>query len=150
MPATPDTRLHETILAFDFGLRRIGVAVGQTVTGSANPLGVIVNRAAGPDWQRVQQLIEEWGAARLIVGIPLHIDGSPSDISNRVDAFIGGLGRFSLPVEAMDERYSSAEAQEMLIAERKLGLRGRIRKEMIDAAAATLIAERWLRNAHRG
>jgi putative Holliday junction resolvase len=148
MPVTPDTRPHETILAFDFGLRRIGVAVGQTVTGSANPLGVIANGAAGPDWRRVQLLIKEWGAARLIVGMPLHIDGSPSEISSRVDAFIAGLGRFSLPVEAIDERYSSAEAQQMLVAKRKLGVRGRIRKEMIDAAAATLIAERWLRNEH--
>ena len=145
MPATPDRRPHETILAFDFGLRRIGVAVGQTVTASASPVGVIANGAGGPDWHRLEQLIAEWGAARLIVGMPLHTDGSRSDISARVDKFMTGLERFSLPVEAIDERYSSAEAEQMLIAERKLGVRGRVRKEMIDAAAATLIAERWLR-----
>jgi len=148
MPATPERRSHETILAFDFGLRRIGVAVGQTVTASANPVGVIANGAAGPDWQKLRELISEWGAARLIVGMPLHVDGSRSEISARVGDFIAGLERFALPVEAIDERYSSAEAEQMLIAERKLGARGRLRKEMIDAAAATLIAERWLRKEH--
>ena len=145
MPATPDRRRPETILAFDFGLRRIGVAVGQTVTASASPVGVIANAAAGPDWQRLGELIEEWGAARLVVGMPLHVDGSRSEISARVDEFVAGLGRFALPVETVDERYSSAEAEQMLIAARRLGTRGRLRKEMIDAAAATLIAERWLR-----
>jgi putative Holliday junction resolvase len=146
MPATPDSESHETILAFDFGLRRIGVAVGQTVTGSAGPLGVVANSAAGPDWHRIEQLIKEWGAARLIVGMPSHLDGSPSDISGPVDAFIQDLARFALPVETIDERYSSSEAQQVLVHGRKSGARGRIRKEAIDAAAATLIAERWLHN----
>jgi putative Holliday junction resolvase len=141
MPATPD---HETILAFDFGLRRIGVAVGQTVTRSASPVGVISNSSAGPDWQRIGMLIREWGAARLVVGMPLNVDGSPSQISAQVDGFMKGLMRFSLPVESTDERYSSSEAQHMLVLKRKLGVRGKISKETLDAAAATLIAERWL------
>lgn len=149
MPATPDTATHETLLAFDFGLRRIGVAVGQTVTGSANPVGVVANGATGPDWQRIAKLIHEWGAARLVVGMPLQVDGSRSAISDAIGAFVTGLARFSLPVETIDESYSSAEAQQMLVAERRLGMRGRIRKEMIDAAAATLIAERWLRRHHQ-
>lgn len=144
MPATPDTRDHETILAFDFGLRRIGVAVGQTVTRSASPVGVISNSSTGPDWQRIGTLIKEWGAARLVVGMPLNVDGSPSEISAQVDAFIKGLMRFSLPVESTDERYSSSEAQHMLVLRRKLGVRGKVSKETLDAAAATLIAERWL------
>ena len=146
MPATPDTASHEAILAFDFGLRRIGVAVGQTVTGSASPLGVVANGAGGPDWRRIEQLIKEWGAARLVVGMPLRSDGKPSNIAGEVETFIDGLRRFSLPVEAVDERYSSSEAHQILVQGRKSGARGRIRKEAIDAAAATLIAERWLRN----
>lgn len=146
MPVTPDVTAPETILAFDFGLRRIGVAVGQTITGSASPLGVVANDVSGPDWQRIGQLIEEWGAARLIVGMPLHVDGSRSEGSALVEAFIAELQRFSLPVETVDERYSSAEAQQALVAARKLGTRGRIRKETVDAAAAIVIAERWLRN----
>lgn len=143
MPATPD---HATILAFDFGLRRIGVAVGQTVTRSASPVGVVTNSDSGPDWQRIGSLIREWGAARLVVGMPLNVDGSPSAISAEVDAFIEGLKRFALPVESTDERYSSSEAQDMLALNRNRGARGRIRKGHLDAAAATLIAERWLKH----
>jgi putative Holliday junction resolvase len=141
MPATP-----ETILAFDFGLRRIGVAVGQQVTASANPLAVIKNSDDGPDWKAIAELVREWQPARIIVGMPVHADGSPSEIAARVREFIGELDRFERPVETEDERYSSLEAEELLKSERALGLRGRISKEMIDSAAATLIAERWLSN----
>ena len=139
MPATP-----ETILAFDFGLRRIGVAVGQQVTASANPLAVIANGENGPDWTAIEALIREWQPGRIIVGMPSHADGSPSEISDAVEKFIKELARFERPIETEDERYSSLEAEELLKSERALGLRGRIRKEMIDSAAATLIAERWL------
>lgn len=139
MPGTP-----ETILAFDFGLRRIGVAVGQQVTASANPLGTIRNGPDGPDWSAITALVEEWQPARFIVGMPLNADGSPSAIARSVNAFIGELGRFGRPVIAEDERFSSLEAAELLKSERAAGIRGRIRKDMIDSAAATLIAERWL------
>lgn len=141
MPGTP-----ETILAFDFGLRRIGVAVGQRITDSANPLDVVNNGSQGPDWSRIDRLVAEWRPTRLIVGLPLHADGSKSDIGVAASAFAEDLGRFGLPVEAVDERYSSIEARDQLREERKQGRRGRIRKEMIDGAAAQLIAERWLKN----
>jgi putative Holliday junction resolvase len=144
MPGTP-----ETILSFDFGLRRIGVAVGQQVTNSANPLCVVSNGDDGPDWDRIGALVREWQPARLIVGMPVNADGSPSEIGNAVSAFIEGLGRFELPVEAVDERYSSMEAEALLKSGRRQGLRGRIGKETIDAAAATLIAERWLKKDHQ-
>ena len=139
MPATP-----ETILAFDFGLRRIGVAVGQQVTASANPLGVIHNSENGPDWTAIGELIREWQPARIIVGMPACADGSPAEISKNVEGFINELARFDRPIETEDERYSSLEAGELLKSERALRLRGRIKKGMIDSAAATLIAERWL------
>ena len=139
MPATP-----ETILAFDFGLRRIGVAVGQQVTASASPLAVIPNGAEGPDWAAIDRLVREWRPARFIVGMPISADGSPAEIFDHVTGFIDELGRFGLPVETEDERYSSLEASELLKTGRAQGLRGRIRKEMIDSAAAALIAERWL------
>jgi putative Holliday junction resolvase len=141
MPGTP-----ETILAFDFGLRRIGVAVGQQVTHSASPLGVVYNHENGPDWDGIKKIVREWRPARLIVGMPSHADGSPSGISEAVSAFIGDLHRFGLPVETVDERYSSVEAGAQLKKQRSEGLRGKIRKEMIDAGAAVLIAERWLKN----
>ncbi|MDH3440766.1 MAG: Holliday junction resolvase RuvX [Gammaproteobacteria bacterium] len=141
MPGTP-----ETIIAFDFGLRRIGVAVGQQVTNSARPLESVSNGDGGPDWQRIEAIVREWGPQRLIVGMPMHADGSPSEIGKTVRKFIEALGRFELPVEAVDERYSSIEAEAVLKSQREEGLRGRISKEAIDSAAATLIAERWLKN----
>ncbi len=140
MPGTP-----ETILAFDFGLRRIGVAVGQQVTDSANPLGVVMNGSNGADWIHIETLVSEWRPARLIVGIPLHTDGSESETTAAVRAFVAELDRFGLEIDTVDERYSSVEAQSLLNEERARGIRGRIRKDMIDSAAATLIAERWLK-----
>ena len=143
MPGTP-----ETIIAFDFGLQRIGVAVGQQVTYSANPLETIKNGEHGPDWPRIEMLVREWRPQRLIVGLPLHADGTASDIGDHVREFVAALGRFDLPVDTVDERYSSLEAEAMLKSQREAGLRGRISKEAIDSAAATLIAERWLKNEH--
>jgi putative Holliday junction resolvase len=147
MPDTPDRPPPETLIALDFGLRRIGVAVGQDITGSAQPLGIVANGPRGPDWKRLDRLLAEWRPARLVVGMPLHADGSKSELAAAVDAFVRDLARFGLPVETIDERYSSLEAGERLIARRKLGGSGRIRKEEVDAAAAALIAERWLARA---
>jgi putative Holliday junction resolvase len=144
MPDTPDTNHPETIVAFDFGLRRIGVAVGQNITASANPIATISNSDTGPDWQAISAILSEWRPARLIVGMPLHKDGSPSEMVRHINQFIGELERFSRPVETVDESYSSLEASELLKLERTLGLRGRINKEAIDSVAAMLIAERWL------
>lgn len=144
MPDTPDTNHPETIVAFDFGLRRIGVAVGQSITASANPIATISNSDTGPDWQAISAILSEWSPARLIVGMPLHKDGSPSEMVKHINQFIGELKRFSRPVETVDESYSSLEASELLKLERTLGLRGRINKEAVDSVAAMLIAERWL------
>ncbi len=144
MPGTPDRKSPQTIVAFDFGLRRIGVAVGQDVTASANPVTAVSNGDAGPDWQAIQKIVGEWRPSRLIVGMPLHEDGSPSEMGVHISAFIKDLARFELPVEQIDERYSSLEASEMLKSKRAAGLRGRINKEEIDSMAAALIAKRWL------
>lgn len=133
-----------TILAFDFGLRRIGVAVGQDVTGSASPLGVVANRRDGVDHDRVAALIHEWQPTALVVGMPAHADGSASEMQAPVKAFIAELARYDLPVETVDERYTSVEAERVLKDARAQGTRGRLSKEMIDSAAAVVIAERYL------
>jgi putative Holliday junction resolvase len=144
MPDTPEAQRPETILAFDFGLRRIGIAVGQEITGSASPVCTIGNGASGPDHERIVQLLDEWRPARLIVGMPAHSDGSPSELQTPVRAFIADLGRYKLPVVAVDERYTSLEAEAVLKQSRAAGRRGRIKKAEIDSAAAVLIAERYL------
>ncbi|MGB5332546.1 MAG: Holliday junction resolvase RuvX [Woeseiaceae bacterium] len=133
-----------TILSFDFGLRRIGVAVGQDITGSASPLGVIANRNGRIDHDSLSEFIREWQPTRLVVGMPSHADGSPSDIQAAVDAFIEELGRYELPIDTVDERYTSIEAERVLKKARAAGTRGRISKDAIDSAAAVFIAERYL------
>lgn len=147
MPGTPELAVPRTIIAFDFGRRRVGVAVGQSVTASASPLGVIANRESGVDHDRIEALIREWRPAALVVGMPVRADGSESGIQTLVRAFIGELERYGLPVESVDERYTSIEAERVLKDARAAGARGRISKEEIDSAAAVFIAERYLANA---
>jgi len=144
MLVTPDLSAPRTILAFDFGLRRIGVAVGQDVTGSASPLGVVANREDGVDHQAIAALIKEWHPTGIVVGMPSHADGSASDLQQSVEAFINELQRYGLDVDTVDERYTSVEAEHALREARAAGTRGRISKEMIDSAAAVFIAERYL------
>ncbi|HEY5641488.1 MAG TPA: Holliday junction resolvase RuvX [Woeseiaceae bacterium] len=134
----------KTILAFDFGLRRIGVAVGQEVTSSASPIGIVANRETGADFARIAALVHEWRPAVLVVGMPSHADGSQSEIEEPVRAFIEDLTRYGLPVHTVDERYTSIEAERVLKKAREQGTRGRISRDMIDSAAAVFIAERYL------
>jgi putative Holliday junction resolvase len=134
----------KTILAFDFGLRRIGVAVGQDVTGSASPLGTVNNRDDGVDHAAIAALIREWGPSGIVVGMPSHADGSPSDMQEPIEAFILELQRYGLGIDTVDERHTSVEAKQVLKQARAAGTRGRISKEMIDSAAAVFIAERYL------
>lgn len=146
MPGTPEDK-PQTIIAFDFGLRRIGVAVGQQVTRSASAIGVVANSPAGPDWRGIDRIIADWQPARLIVGVPSLADGTPSESTAIIKRFMDDLRRYGRPVESTDENYTSREAGQMLAAQRALGRRGRVRKENIDSTAAVLIAERWLDQA---
>ena len=136
--------MPETILAFDFGLRRIGVAVGQDITASASPVGVVANGEGGVDHDRIRAIINEWHPTRLVVGMPTHADGSPGAMTTAVEAFIDELAQYALPISTVDERFSSLEAEQALKNARKQGSRGRISKQDIDAAAAVFIAERYL------
>lgn len=120
------------------------MAVGQDVTGSASPLGIIANRQEGPDYARLDELIRQWQPTQLVVGMPSHADGSASDMEDLVRDFAAGLTRYGLPIETVDERYTSIEAERVLKDARAAGTRGRISREMIDSAAAVLIAERYL------
>ncbi|MDZ7642774.1 MAG: Holliday junction resolvase RuvX [Woeseiaceae bacterium] len=148
MPGTPDNA--GTVLAFDFGLRRIGIAVGQQVTASASAVATVANSPRGPDWQRIDRLVREWRPARLVVGQPVTADGAATPFTDAVRAFCDALARYDLPVETVDERDTSREAAETLRAARQRGSRGRIDKAAVDAAAAALIAERWLARAELG
>ena len=136
--------MPRTILAFDFGLRRIGVAVGQDVTASASPLGIVANDAGRIDFEAIDRYVADWRPDELVVGLPLKPDGSDSEMLGPVNKFVAALGRYELPVATMDERYTSTEAERLLKEARADGRRGRIDKASIDSAAAVLIAERYL------
>ena len=124
----------ETILAFDFGTRRIGVALGNSLTGSARPLEVIEAQTADARFARVAALIAQWQPQRLVVGRPCHPDGAPHEMTLRCERFARQLhGRFGLPVASVDERYSSVVSRE--------GLRP---GEPDDALAAATILRQYL------
>ncbi len=150
MPEPATLGAAATIIAFDFGQRRIGAAVGQSVTRSASPLGIIDNGPGGADHESIRRLIKEWRPDLLVVGMPLHADGSASAVSEAVLEFMRRLECYELPVVTIDERHSSQEAEQRLVAARRAGARGRIQKKDIDAAAAVCIAERYLRHPELG
>ena len=140
-PAPPVT----IVLALDFGLRRIGIASGDTLTRSARPRGIIGNGPAGPDWSALQKLIDDLRPARLAVGEPYNADGSESPLTGTARRFAAELQhRCSLPVDLVDERWSSQDAEERLRTARASGLRGRrVTAADVDATAAAVILERW-------
>ncbi len=104
--------MNVTILAFDYGARRIGVAVGNNITGTARPLQTVSEEAAARRFERIGQLLKEWHPDTLVVGRPLHPDGTPHEVTLAAERFARQLhGRFGLPVELVDERYSTVEAR---------------------------------------
>lgn len=134
-----------TILAFDYGQRRIGVAIGQSLTATARALTTLQTQANEPAWEKIRQLIADWEPQLLLVGLPLHADGRDSEFSDEARKFAHALQqRFDIPVELHNEHLSSVEAQTQLRAQRGSGERRRkIAKGDIDAAAAALILESW-------
>ena len=136
---------HRLALGFDFGLRRIGVAVGSRVTGAASPLGAVACRDGQPDWSAIDGIVAEWRPSLLVVGLPYNTDGTESEMSRAARRFGRRLaGRFDLSVEFVDERLSSSEAGSRLREQRRRGERGRIRKEQIDELSAAIILQTWL------
>jgi putative holliday junction resolvase len=136
----------EVIIAFDYGVRRIGVAVGQTTTATASPAGVIQVHGS-PDWPAIERCVREWSPGRLLVGVPYNMDGTETVLTATCRAFANELARrFGLPVDCVDERLTSSAATADLREARRSGARTRrVRREDIDAHAARLILETWLR-----
>lgn len=127
-----------TYLGFDAGQRRLGVAVGETITGHARALTVLSCQHGQPDWTAVDELIHAWKPHALIVGMPYHDDGSASDSTRLAERFAGELARRSgCSVHRIDERLSSHAAAQALEA------RGE-RTDVLDAEAARIILETWI------
>jgi putative Holliday junction resolvase len=151
MPATPEwsnkSRVNppaRTLLGFDYGTRRIGVAVGQELTGTATALTTIRANDGKPDWEAITQLVEQWRPDAFVVGLPLNEDGTQHELTRRAQRFGNQLhGRYNLPAYYMDERLSSHEAERLLAQ----GSTKRGKKEDIDKLAAKVILENWLGRA---
>lgn len=141
----PVIRPDGTVLGFDVGARRIGVAVGNALTGGARAVAVVDVHAAGPDWAAVEKLLREWRPDGLVVGDPMTLDGGDQPIRKAARAFAQTLQeRFRLPVVMVDERNSSQEAARRFAVARADGRRRRSDAENLDAVAAAVIVERWL------
>jgi putative Holliday junction resolvase len=160
--------MNVTVLAFDYGARRIGVAVGNSITGTARPLQTVSEEASARRFERIAQLLKEWHPDTLVVGRPLHPDGTPHEVTLAAERFARQLhGRFGLPVELVDERYSTVEARGRRASDAEpdgardrsaargpsaaaLGLGSRRSLADDDAGAAAVILEQYLgAMAHR-
>jgi putative Holliday junction resolvase len=132
------TEQAETLLAFDYGEKHIGVAVGQTLTSTANPLETIRVTSARPDWNAISRIVKTWEPDALVVGLPLNMDGTEQKVTRRARRFGNQLlGRYQLPVHLVDERLSTREARNRLAVEGRAGSDD-------HPIAAQIILESWL------
>lgn len=131
-----------TLLGFDFGMKNIGIAVGQELTHTANPLMAIKARDGIPDWQKIRQVLDEWQPQLLIVGLPLNMDGTEQEMTAAARRFGNRLhGRFNIPVEWQDERLTTYEALDQMGIRSKMDTRQR---SDVDQLSAQLILQSWL------
>ncbi|MCK9505223.1 MAG: Holliday junction resolvase RuvX [Porticoccaceae bacterium] len=134
-----EARAAITALAFDYGVKQIGIAVGQTLTGTAAPVTVIKAQNGQPDWQQLEKILHNWAPGLLLVGLPLNMDGSESEFCLRARKFARRLqGRFGIKTQMVDERLSTREAKS------RDGYRESYRSSPIDNIAAQIILEAWL------
>ena len=132
-------------IGFDFGLSRIGVATGQTLTQTASPLMALPAKDGAPQWEDIEKLLAEWKPDIVVVGLPLHGDGTMSDMAERAKKFGQRIhGRFGVQVAFIDEYHSTREARG------HLNYKGRAGDQdgKLDATAASVILERWLGERH--
>ena len=136
--------MSSTVLAFDYGLKSIGVAVGQTLTGSASTLKALKAQDGTPDWQQIELLLKEWQPAFVVVGLPLNMDGTEQPFTARVHKFVNRLhGRFGVQVKTHDERLTTVDARADLFAQ---GGFKKLTKDAVDCWSAKLILESYFEN----
>lgn len=143
-PRSDAGREPETVLGFDYGTRRIGIAVGQRLTGSASGIAVVSNHGNHADWRAIERTIHDWAPDLLVVGLPLDLDGSEQPMSAAARGFARTLARrFDLPVVLHDERLTSIEAAHRFAAARRGGQRRARDSARLDAVAAEILVESW-------
>ncbi|MGQ0383297.1 MAG: Holliday junction resolvase RuvX [Gammaproteobacteria bacterium] len=136
-----------TVLSFDFGLRRIGVAVGNTETGTAEALVTVAASAGTPDWAAIDRLVADWRPHECVVGVPYNMRGEDPGSAAAALRFAGEIeGRYGIEVHRVDERLTSREAEDQLRARRQSGAKARrTRRGDVDREAARLLLMQWLR-----
>ena len=140
-PSPDAAQLSGTLLAFDFGMKRIGVAVGNTISHTTQPLITLHGEQNEPRFAAIAALIKEWQPAVLVVGLPCNEDGTPHEMTRLCRRFANRLkGRFNLPTILVDERYTSASASMQLT---EMGVRGIKQKPLIDQVAAQHILQAY-------
>ena len=136
----------QTILGFDFGTKSIGIAIGQAITGSANPLTSIKANDGIPNWDEIGALLDEWKPDLVVVGLPLNMDGTSQEMTQRAQKFANRIaGRFGIKVATQDERLTTTDAKARLF---ELGGYKALDKGQIDAVSAVLIIESYFENQY--
>jgi len=138
--------MASSLLGIDFGFKRIGLATGQTITGSTSALNTLANERNNTNWSGLDKVIQEWRPDTFVLGLPVHKDGTDHDVTKAVRKFAVQLEeRYGKPTHFQDERLSSNEAEGILQQQRASGARKKkVQKEDIDKLAAALILQRWL------
>ncbi|MBE2894410.1 Holliday junction resolvase RuvX [Spirabiliibacterium falconis] len=132
-------------LAFDFGEKSIGCAVGQSITGTAQALNAFKAQNGIPNWQAIERVLHEWQPKVVVVGLPLNMDGSEQPLTLRAKKFAQRIhGRFGVPVQLHDERLSTVEARAEIFA--RGGFRA-LDKGKVDSISACIILESWFENS---
>jgi putative Holliday junction resolvase len=136
----------QTVLGFDFGTKSIGIAIGQSLTGSATPLQSIKAVDGIPKWEEIGLLIEEWKPDLVVVGLPLNMDGSEQEMTQRAKKFANRInGRFGVKIATQDERLTTADAKTRLF---EMGGYKALTKGQVDAMSAVLIIESYFENQY--
>ncbi|WP_415017144.1 Holliday junction resolvase RuvX [Candidatus Erwinia haradaeae] len=139
--------LHQTFLSFDFGMKSIGVAIGQRITCTAYPLKALKAQFGIPDWKQVDYLFQEWKPTQIVVGLPLNMDGSKQPFTEKTYFFAQCLNtRYKITVDLHDERLSTIEARAEIF--KRGGFSALLQKDFIDSLSAAIILESWLEHSH--
>lgn len=137
MPKRQKQDIEGIVIGFDFGLRRIGVAIGQTISQTATPEAIVASQDGKPDWQHISDLFARWQPEAIVVGLPMRLDGSEQPLTQPARKFGQRLsGRYQRPVFYIEEQLSSVEAENRAL-----------KQQHIDDHAAQILLENWLQSA---
>lgn len=136
-----------TVMVFDFGLQRTGVAVGNTIVGTASAVETLQSINNKPNWDGISRLIKQWGPSQLVVGMPKQLNGEDTPLTAPIEKFCNQLnGRYNLPVAQANEQFTSIEAGRRLKEVRQAGRKRKVKKEEVDQISAVIIFENWYQN----